>query len=82
MAGRKKKRGSAKSHRVSASMQVLELNNAGSSVEFRIFEYGETLGHMTIGRGSFTWRGDKRKKSRRYRWRDFARIMDREAYDE
>ena len=67
-------------HQVKASMQVLELNNAGSSMELEVYDAGEKLGHIVLGRGSITWFGKGRQKRRRWSWNEFARIMNHHAY--
>jgi hypothetical protein len=77
MARRKKL---ARRHQVKASMQVLELNNAGSSMELEVFEAGEKLGRIVLGRGSITWIGKNRQKSKRWSWDSFAKIMNKHAY--
>jgi hypothetical protein len=69
-------------HQVKASMQVLELNNAGSSMELEVYEAGEKLGHIILGRGSLTWFGANRQKSKRWSWGSFAKIMNEQAYGE
>jgi hypothetical protein len=65
---------------VKASMQVLELNNAGSSMELEVYEAGEKLGHIVLGRGSLTWFGANRQKSKRWSWGAFAKLMNEAAY--
>jgi hypothetical protein len=76
----KKRKRVVRRHQVKASMQVLELNNAGSSMELEVYEAGEKLGHIILGRGSLTWFGANRQKSKRWSWGAFAKIMNREAY--
>jgi hypothetical protein len=71
-----------KKHVVNASMKVLELNNAGSSMSLDIFSDGSKLGQIVLGRGSFTWIGKGRHKGKRFNWTKFAEIMDRCAYGE
>lgn len=67
-------------HKVKASMKVLELNNAGSSMSMEIFSGAHKLGEIVLGRGSITWFGKGRKKGKRIRWTKFAEIMDGYAY--
>jgi hypothetical protein len=75
-----KKRKPVRRHQVKASMQVLELNNAGSSMELEVYEAGEKLGRIVLGRGSITWAGKNRQKSKRWSWDAFAKIMNKQAY--
>jgi hypothetical protein len=74
-----KKKG-RKRHRVEASMQVLGLTRAGSSLEIEIFDRGSKLGHIILGRGSITWYGRGRHKGKRWGWSRFAQVMDELAY--
>jgi hypothetical protein len=71
---RKKK--SRKKHTVKASMQVLELSKAGSSMDFQIYANKEKIGTIIMGRGSFTWYGRSKQKGKRIPWTRFAEIMD------
>jgi hypothetical protein len=75
-----RKRRPVRRHQVKASMQVLELNNAGSSMELEVYEAGEKLGHIILGRGSLTWFGANRQKSKRWSWGAFAKMMNMHAY--
>ena len=79
MAARRKR--VIKKHTVRAHMQVLEFTRAGSAMDFEIFADREKLGTITIGRGSLTWRGKKRKHFRTFSWTDFAKLMDEETYE-
>ena len=69
-------------HRVTAQVQILDLTKAGSSIEFKIYANEETLGTITIGRGSLTWRGGRRQRDKRLSWSQFAELMDKNAYGE
>ena len=63
-------------HRVSASLSVVELTKAGTSLELKVFANRERIGSLEIGRGSLTWRGGKRQKEKRLSWSQFAQHMD------
>lgn len=78
----KRKKVKKKRHKVQASMQVLELNNAGSSLEFEIFEAEAKIGRIVLGRGSISWYGRGRHKGKRWGWKRFAKIMDELVYGE
>ena len=82
MATKRKRRNKTvvRRHQVRASMQVLELNNAGSSMELEVYEAGEKLGHIILGRGSLTWFGANRQKSKRWSWGAFAKMLNERAY--
>ena len=77
-----RKKAVRKKHVVHANMQVLELARAGSSIDFEIYANKEKIGHIVIGRGSFTWRGRNRQKEKRFSWTRFSELMDREVYGE
>lgn len=63
-------------HSAKATVQVLGLTKAGSSIELELFARKEKLGTLVIGRGSMTWYGSKRKRGRRFSWSRFAALMD------
>jgi len=44
-------------HTVRASLDVLELTRAGSSLNLQLFSGGRKLGELEIGRGSVYWTG-------------------------
>jgi hypothetical protein len=73
-----KKKPLSRRYRVKASVQMLELTRAGSSMQFEIFGLRGKLGSITIGRGSFTWVGShkRKRKTRRINWARFAKMMD------
>jgi hypothetical protein len=70
----------ARKHAVKVDLQVFELSKAGTSLHLEVSSRGEKIGDLTIGRGSVTWRGGKRKKEKRLRWSRFAELMDRLFY--
>lgn len=61
---------------VKAHIQVMELTKAGSAIEFEVFDKGNKLGTVIIGRGSLTWRNSKKHYGKRFHWRKFAKMMD------
>ena len=75
----KKRKNLVRRHQVKASMQLLELNNAGSSMELEVYEAGEKLAHHTGPRVVDLF-GANRQKSKRWSWRAFAKIMNQQAY--
>jgi len=76
------KRKYQRQHTVRASLNVLELTRAGSSLNLQLFSGGRKLGELEIGRGSVYWTGARKQKSRRIRWSRFAEVMNELAYDE
>lgn len=69
-------------HKVTASMNVLELSKAGSAIELSITADGETLGTIRIGKGSLGWKGKGKKKYNDISWSKFAGMMDDKFYPE
>ena len=68
-------------HFVKATVQILDLSKAGTSVELEVFvkeprEDRRKIGTVIIGRGSLTWKKDYGKKGRRISWSRFAEIME------
>ena len=79
-----KQRKREKVHRVTGTLNVVEFTKAGSALNLQIYDKDQKLGEITIGRGSFTWRGAKRRSFNEYSWNwtRFADLMNREAYEE
>lgn len=75
-----RRRKSERVHEVRATLQVPQLTKAGSSLNLKIFAGGEKVGEITLGRGSVTWFGRRRKTPKRLSWSRFAEMMDRVAY--
>jgi hypothetical protein len=71
-------------HLVTGDLRLVELTRAGSALTLEIvnLKTNKKLGTIEIGQGSFTWWGFKRQKARPWNWTRFAKIMNREAYDE
>jgi hypothetical protein len=69
-----------KKHEVRAKLSVVGLTKLGTSLSLEISASGEQIGALEIGRGSLTWRGGKRHRSKRLSWTAFAQQMDRLAY--
>ena len=63
-------------HQVRATLSVVELTKAGTSLELQVFANREKIGSLEIGRGSITWRGGKGQKEKRLSWSEFAQHMD------
>lgn len=80
----KKKTRREKVHRVTGALNVVEFTKAGSALNLQIYDKEQMLGEITIGRGSFTWRGAKRRSfnEHSWNWTRFADLMNREAYGE
>ena len=76
------KKASKRRHTVRASLSVIELTRAGSSLNLQLYADQRKLGELEIGRGSVYWTGAKRQKSKRIPWSRFAEIMDQLAYSE
>ena len=71
---------SSRKHQVRATLSVVELTKAGTSLELQVFANREKIGSLEIGRGSITWRGGKRQKEKRLSWSEFAQHMDSWVY--
>lgn len=69
-----------KKHTVKATINIPELTKAGTSISFEILADGKKIGTIVIGRGSFTWKGKKRKTGGELSWSQFARLMDEHFY--
>jgi hypothetical protein len=68
-------------HSVKATIQVLDLSKAGTSLELEVFskeprQDRKKIGTVIIGRGSLTWKKDYGKKGRRISWTRFAEMME------
>lgn len=79
-----RKKRTRKVHHVTGTLNVVEFTKAGSALTLQVYDRDQMLGEITIGRGSFTWRGAKRHSSSEYSWSwtRFADLMSREAYGE
>lgn len=75
-----KKRAPQRRHEVRATLGVANLTKAGTSLKLEIFAKGEKIGQLEIGRGSMTWWGAKRKRSKTLSWSRFADHMNAMAY--
>lgn len=42
----------------------------------------EKIGELSIGRGSVTWFGRKRKNGVTWTWSEFAALLDKHGYEE
>jgi hypothetical protein len=63
-------------HSVRAALSVPELTKARTSLKLEIFEEGEKVGELEIGRGGFFWKRGKGRKSTRLSWERFIDRMD------
>ena len=65
-------------HRVKASIKVLELSQAGSAINLKIYADDEVIGTIQIGQGSFGWKGKskKGKSFKRISWTKFVDAID------
>jgi hypothetical protein len=66
----------ARKHAVRAALSVPELTKARTSLKLEIFEEGEKVGELEIGRGGFFWKRGKGRKSTRLSWERFIDRMD------
>jgi hypothetical protein len=66
----------ARKHSVRAALSVPELTKARTSLKLEIFEEGEKVGELEIGRGGFFWKRGKGKKSTRLSWERFIDRMN------
>ncbi|MGA3016323.1 MAG: hypothetical protein ABSF62_04325 [Bryobacteraceae bacterium] len=72
---------SQEKHSVKATIQILDLSKAGTSLELEVFakeprHERRKIGTVIIGRGSLTWKKDYGKKGRRISWSRFAEMME------
>jgi len=74
------RRKTPRKHVVRATLNVMELSKAGTSLDLEIYAAGEKIGTLQIGRGSLSWWGGKRKTAKRLSWSRFAQHMDQMAY--
>jgi len=78
-----RKKRTQKVHHVTGNLNVVEFTKSGSALNLQIYDKDQMLGEITIGRGSFTWRGARRHTNKRkWNWTRFAELMNREAYGE
>lgn len=63
-------------HSVRAALSVPELTKARTSLKLEIYEEGEKVGELEIGRGGFFWKRGKGRKSRRLSWERFIDRME------
>lgn len=63
-------------HKVEGEMRVLELNQAGSAIELKVFADDEMLGTIQIGQGSFRWKNKNGKKYKALSWTEFFRVLN------
>ncbi len=63
-------------HSVRAALSVPELTKARTSLKLEIFEEGEKIGELEIGRGGFFWKRGKGRKSTRLSWERFIDRME------
>lgn len=71
-----------KKHSVKASMQIMVLTKAGSSMELEIYANRERIGRIEIGRGSFTWYGRHKAIGKTIPWSKFSELMNDYCYPE
>ena len=79
-----RKKRTQKVHRVTGTLNVVEFTKAGSALTLQVYDKDQMLGEITIGRGSFTWRGGRKRSFNAvsWNWTRFAEIMNRTAYGE
>jgi hypothetical protein len=69
-------------HRVTGTMNLVELTKAGSALTLEVYQRKSKLGTIVIGQGSFSWFGRNRRHEKEWSWTSFAKLMDQEAYGE
>ena len=67
-------------HRVTGTLNLVELTKAGSALTLEVYQKNRKLGTIVIGQGSFSWFGHKRRIEKEWSWSAFAKLMDRAAY--
>jgi hypothetical protein len=68
-----------KKHTVRATLNVIELTKAGTSLDLKIYADGEIIGTIVLGRGALYWYGPSKQKGKRIPWDRFAKMMDKLA---
>jgi hypothetical protein len=71
-----------RAHRVTGSIDNLDLTKASTALTLKLEHKGEKIGELTVGRGSVTWHGRNRKTGVSWTWSEFAAFLDRHGYDE
>lgn len=82
MAGRSRRSGGKRRHKVDAVLrQRFPLTMEGSALDFVIRLEGRKLGTLGIGKGSLTWTGRHDKRALPLGWTTFVKLMERERHD-
>lgn len=63
-------------HTANARVQIHGLSKRGASIEVDVFSDGTKVGTLALGRGSFTWFGNKRRRGIVMSWSRFAAFME------
>jgi hypothetical protein len=71
-----------RAHRVTGSIDNLDLTKASTALTLKLEHNKEKIGELTIGRGSVTWFGRKRKNGVSWTWSEFAAFLDKSGYGE
>ena len=69
-------------HKVKASMSVVELTKASTALTLEVYADESKLGTIELGQGSIGWKGCHRKAVKRMSWSEFASLMDEHHYPE
>lgn len=77
-----RKKSAARKHEVRATIGLINLTKAGTSIRLEIFAKKEKIGDLVLGRGSVNWWGAKRQRSKTLSWSHFADRMNDLAYGE
>lgn len=80
MAKKKKKKSNSTRFTAEATIENVALTRAKSSITLEVFDRGEKLGELQIGRGSMFWWGAKRQKGKRLWWGQVATAFNKIAY--
>jgi hypothetical protein len=71
-----------RAHRVTGSIDNLDLTKASTAMTLILEHKDEKIGELSLGRGSVTWFGRKRKNGVTWTWSQFAAFLDKHGYEE
>jgi len=71
----------SRAHRVTGSIDNLDLTKASTTLTLKLEHKGDKIGELTIGRGSVTWHGHKRKVGVTWTWSQFATFLNKHGYE-
>jgi len=77
-----RKKAPTRKREVQVTIGLINLTKAGTSLRLELLANKEKIGDLEIGRGSMSWWGAKRQRSKRLTWSQFADRMNALAYGE